>query len=576
MSQLWTIPGGIYPADQKSQSQAQAIGRLPLPDKLLIPLYDHHTGELKLTVAVGDKVKKGQRLTGLNQVSAQHAPTSGWISAIEPRLIAHPSGMTALCIEITTDKEDQWIDQIGYPDYYNLSGAQIREVIAKAGVVGMGGAGYPTAKKLHQAAEAQVDTIIINATECEPYITADDMLIREHAEEIIQGIDIVRQAINVKTKVIIGIENNKPEAIAILKQQTKHTDIEVLSFPTKYPSGGEKQLIQIVSGNQVPRDKRPTDIGILCLNSATIFAIKRAVINGEPLISRVTTVTGGACTINRNYHTLIGTPVEFLLRHNGFDNEKCSGLIMGGPMMGINLSSPNVPINKTSACILAPDHYEMPERQAEQACIRCGLCEDVCPASLLPQQLLWYAKAENHERLEAHNLFDCIECGACAYVCPSNIPLVHYYRNSKGSIRNANREKVVSDQAKQRFEFRKTRLLNAEQALKEKRQSRQLMMEATPAELTNDGQNTGTDAAAIIKAAQLRVLNKQASPQKKIAQLERTLLSAQKRVEEAQQRLNEAIASGSAEQQAQQRASLESARQKQVKTQQRLAEMKAQ
>jgi electron transport complex protein RnfC len=576
MSQLWTIPGGIYPADQKSQSQAQAIGRLPLPDKLLIPLYDHHTGELKLTVAVGDKVKKGQRLTGLNQASAQHAPTSGWISAIEPRLIAHPSGMTALCIEITTDKEDQWIEQIGYPDYNNLSGAQIREVIAKAGVVGMGGAGYPTAEKLHQAAEAHVDTIIINATECEPYITADDMLIREHAEEIIQGIDIVRQAINVKSKVIIGIENNKPEAIAILKQQTKHTDIEVLSFPTKYPSGGEKQLIQIVSGNQLPRDMRPTDIGILCLNSATIFAIKRAVINGEPLISRVTTVTGGACTINRNYHTLIGTPVEFLLRHNGFDNEKCSGLIMGGPMMGINLSSPTVPINKTSACILAPDHDEMPERQAEQACIRCGLCEDVCPASLLPQQLLWYAKAENHERLEAHNLFDCIECGACAYVCPSNIPLVHYYRNSKGSIRNANREKVVSDQAKQRFEFRKARLRNAEQARKEKRQSRQLMMEATPAELTNDGQNTGTDAAAIIKAAQLRVLNKQASPQKKIAQLERTLLSAQKRVEEAQQRLNEAIASGSAEQRAQQRASLESARQKQVKTQQRLAEMKAQ
>jgi electron transport complex protein RnfC len=243
-------------------------------------------------------------------------------------------------------------------------------------------------------------------------------------------------------------------------------------------------------------------------------------------------------------------------------------------MMGFNLSSDSVPINKTSACILAPDHIEMPERKTEQACIRCSHCEDVCPASLLPQQLLWYAKAQNHERLEAHNLFDCIECGACAYVCPSNIPLVQYYRNSKGSIRQSRREKIASDQAKERFEFRKARLVKAEQTREEKRQSRQLMLEATSTGKTNHGQNPGSDAAAIIRAAQLRALTKQSSPEKKIAQLERTLVSAQNRFEEAQQRLNDAIVSGTGEQQAQLRATLESSRQKLVKTQQRLAEIK--
>jgi len=575
MRQLWDIPGGVHPPENKIQSLSQNIGTLPIPEKLVVPLLDYHSGELKPTVRVGDEVKKGQRLTSPSSTQATlHAPTSGWISAIEPRPVAHPSGMVSSCIEIAADQKDQWVDRQCIADYQRLSPQQLRDIIADAGIIGMGGAGYPTAAKLESAASASVDTLIINATECEPYITADDALIREHAAEVVLGAQIAGYTAGKPKQVIIGIEDNKPEAIKVLQQCIAGTAIELVSLATKYPSGGEKQLIQILTGREVPSGKFPSDIGILCLNSATAFAIKRAVVNGEPLVSRVTTVTGGACTTNRNYHILIGTPVEFLLRHNGFDKSRCSGLIMGGPMMGINLSTDSVPINKTSACILAPDHVEMPERVTEQACIRCSHCEDVCPASLLPQQLLWYAKAQNHERLEAHNLFDCIECGACAYVCPSNIPLVQYYRNSKGSIRQSRREKIASDQSKQRFEFRKARLVRAEQKREEKRQSRQLMLEATPADKTNHRQNVSSDAAAIIRAAQLRALTKQSSPEKKIAQLERTLVSAQNRVEEAQQRLNDAIVHGTEEQQAQLRATLESARQKLVKTQQRLAEIK--
>ena len=193
----------------------------------------------------------------------------------------------------------------------------------------------------------------------------------------------------------------------------------------------------ILTGQEIPSGQLPSDIGMVCVNSGTAFAIKRAVIDGQPLISRITTVTGGACRINRNYEVLIGTPVSHLLEENKFIRKNCSRLIMGGPMMGFSLSSSDLSVVKTTTCILAPSHSEIPEEDPQQPCIRCGLCAEACPASLLPQQLYWYAQSEDHERLQAHNLFDCIECGACSYVCPSNIHLVPYYRSSKGNIINS-------------------------------------------------------------------------------------------------------------------------------------------
>lgn len=575
MRRIWDTPGGVNPPDNKAQSLTSGIGQLPLPEKLILPLTQHVGGGAKVCVSVGEKVLKGQKLASASaSISAAiHAPSSGWITAIEERAVAHPSGMSAPCIEITCDGEDRWIECMGYPDYKQATPLQLRNLIANAGVAGLGGAGFPSAAKLERGTHMSVDTLIINATECEPYITADDILIRERADQIIQGIDIISHLLGTPKTILIGIENNKPEAIAALNQQCQGSGIEVVSLPTKYPSGGEKQLIYILTGKEVPSGQLPADVGMVCLNSGTAFAIKRAVIDGEPLISRITTLTGEACDINRNYEILIGTLVSHLLEQNAFNPDLCSRLIMGGPMMGFSLTSSDVPLVKTSTCILAPSHTEIPDDDPAQACIRCGLCAEACPASLLPQQLYWYARADDHERLQAHNLFDCIECGACSYVCPSNIPLVQYYRSSKGDIVNARTAKATAAVARERFEFRQVRLEKADTVRETKRQARRLATEQAKITSPTTTQSSGSSAADIIKAAQLRGSTRQASPEQHTAKLERTLMAAEMRLKEAQQRLLQATNNGSEDQQAQQLASVEAAKRKVEQTAQRLTEV---
>ena len=290
---------------------------------------------------------------------------------------------------------------------------------------------------------------------------------------------------------MIGIEDNKPEAIAALEPHVEDTGISVVSFPTKYPSGGEKQLIYILTGKEIPSGDLPADIGMVCVNIGTTYAVKRAIVDGEPLISRVTTMTGDACGINRNYETLIGTPVSHMLANSEFNEETCSRLVMGGPMMGFSLTSSDVPIVKTTNCILAPSYDEIPDDEPAQPCIRCGMCAEACPVSLLPQQLFWYSQADDHERLEAHNLFDCIECGACSYVCPSNIPLVQHYRHSKGEIQKARAEKVKSDHARERFEFHQQRIEQAE------REQRSQAHSATGSRRTSQSQGCRNHLQAI-------------------------------------------------------------------------------
>lgn len=567
MRQLWETPGGVHPPENKVQSLKLGIGHLTIPQKLILPLVQHIGDAAIPCVAIGDVVLKGQKIASASgDLSAPvHAPTSGVISAIEDRPVAHPSGMSALCIEVTSDGEEHWIDLHGHAEYKQLSPQEVSHLIADAGVTGLGGAGFPSAAKLDNSRTRSIDTLIINATECEPYITADDILIRERAAEIIQGIDVISHVLDMPRRVLIGIENNKPEAIDALREACKSMAIEVVAIPTKYPSGGEKQLIYILTGQEIPSGQLPSDIGMVCVNSGTAFAIKRAVIDGQPLISRITTVTGGACRINRNYEVLIGTPVSHLLEENKFIRKNCSRLIMGGPMMGFSLSSSDLSVVKTTTCILAPSHSEIPEEDPQQPCIRCGLCAEACPASLLPQQLYWYAQSEDHERLQAHNLFDCIECGACSYVCPSNIPLVQYYRSSKGNIINSRNTKISAAKARERFEFRQVRLDNAEQARQVKRKARRIA--------TEKAKTSNSSAADIINAANLRAKARQASPDQQKAKLERTLMAAKMRLEEAQERLVEANKSGSAEQQAQQHASVEGARQKVEQTKRRLEEV---
>ena len=577
----WVTPGGVHPPENKHQSLTLPIGTLPLPEKLLIPLSQHIGAAATPCIEVGKKVLKGQVIahaTGPVSVP-MHAPTSGTITAIEHRPIAHSSGMLAPCIEITSDGRDKWKKHEGIADYDNASPSTLLKAVADAGIAGMGGAGFPSAVKLNPGRQRPIHTLIVNATECEPYITADDSAIRERAAEIIEGIGILSQILGNPSNILIGIEDNKPEAIAALEPLVLDTGIRVASFPTKYPSGGEKQLIYILTGKEIPSGDLPADIGMVCVNIGTTYAIKRAIVNGEPLISRVTTMTGDACGINRNYDTLIGTPVSHMLAHSEFNEQACSRLVMGGPMMGFSLTSSDVPIVKTTNCILAPSYDEIPDDEPAQACIRCGMCAEACPVSLLPQQLFWYSQADDQERLEAHNLFDCIECGACSYVCPSNIPLVQHYRHSKGEIQKARAEKIRSDHARERFEFHQQRIEQADKDKEAKRAARREAAEqakakakAAPDSAAAGSNPMGGSAADIIAAAQARAAAKQVSPEQQQAKFERSIAGAEMRVQMAEEKLATASDSSTDEQKNILNAAIEGAKQKLEQAKARLAE----
>ncbi|TQP14322.1 electron transport complex subunit RsxC [Vibrio cholerae] len=456
---LWDFPGGIHPFENKHQSNRQPIINASIPNELVLPLKQHIGKAGDLLVKMGDRVLKGQPLTQYTSTFMLpiHAPTSGVISAIEPRTVAHPSGLSELCIVLTPDQQEEWFDLQPQPDFQQLSPETLLELIRQAGISGMGGAGFPTAKKL-QSGLSRTEILIINAAECEPYITADDVLMRQYAHEIIQGIEIVEHILKPKLT-IIGIEDNKPEAVAALQQAAQDKQMVIRVIPTKYPSGGEKQLIKILTNLEVPKGGIPADIGLMVQNVGSLQAIARAIVHGEPLIRRVVTLTGDCFRKPRNVWALLGTPVQALLNEFGYKaDKKLPRLIMGGPMMGFTLPHAQVPITKTANCILAPTRNELTSSDNEMACIRCGQCAEACPVSLLPQQLQWHAKAEEFDKCEELNLKDCIECGACAYVCPSEIPLVQYYRQAKAEIRTRSLEAEAAERAKARFEEKKARI----------------------------------------------------------------------------------------------------------------------
>ncbi|WP_394240003.1 electron transport complex subunit RsxC [Vibrio astriarenae] len=456
---IWDFPGGIHPPENKTQSSRHNIARAELPSELVLPLKQHIGRPGTLIVDVDQKVLKGQALTKFDAgfTLPIHAPTSGTVVAIEPRTVAHPSGLSEMAIVIKPDGKDEWCALSPVADFKQASADDLIEVIRQAGISGMGGATFPTARKL-QTGLSRTEILVINAAECEPYITADDRLMQEHAEEIIQGIEILEHILCPKLT-IIGIEDNKPDAIKALELAAQHKDIVIRVIPTKYPSGGEKQLIKILTNQEVPANGLPADIGILVQNVGSTHAIKRAVIDGEPLLERVVTLTGQSFTRPQNVWVRLGTPVSQLLDQFGFKRPKKNPrLILGGPMMGFTLPHEDVPITKGTNCILAPKKREIPHQGSEMACIRCGQCAEACPASLLPQQLVWYAKDQDYDKCEELNLKDCIECGACAYVCPSEIPLVQYYRQAKAEIKERKVEADSAERAKQRFEDKKARL----------------------------------------------------------------------------------------------------------------------
>ncbi|PMG22021.1 electron transport complex subunit RsxC [Vibrio lentus] len=456
---IWNFPGGVHPAENKKQSNTTDIVHARLPEEIVLPVKQHIGKPGNLLVAVGDAVLKGQQLTALETgfTLPVHAPTSGVITAIEPRTTAHPSGLSDMCVVIKPDGLDAWVAKHPVEDFSTKTSDELLDVIRQAGISGMGGAGFPTAKKL-QSGLGRTDILIVNAAECEPYITSDDKLLQEHADEVLKGIEVVEHILQPKLTVI-GIEDNKPDAIKALEIAAKDKDIVIRVIPTKYPSGGEKQLIKILTNKEVPAGGIPADIGVLVQNVGSLYSIKRAVIDGEPVVNRVVTLTGKTFKQPRNVWALLGTPVHELLEEFGYKaDKKLPRLILGGPMMGFTLPHANVPITKTSNCILAPTRREISPSTYEMECIRCSACAEACPASLLPQQLQWHAKANELDKCEELNIKDCIECGACAFVCPSEIPLVQYYRQAKAEIKTRKDEATAAERAKIRFEEKNARM----------------------------------------------------------------------------------------------------------------------
>ena len=464
LGKIWDFPGGVHPPERKHLSNGSTINTLPLPQALYVPLKQHIGSAGELIVKAGQNVKKGQALTepttGLSL--PVHAPTSGVIESIVNHVSAHPSGIAEPTLVLIPDGLEESVEAQPLNNWQQASAQTIAEHLQTMAIAGLGGATFPTYIKANS--NKQIELLIINAVECEPYITSDDMLMREHADEIILGMQVLAHAAGIK-HMLIGIEDNKPEAIDAMESACADIDnIEVRVVPTKYPSGGEKQLVQLLTNRQVPSGGLPADLGILVQNVGTAFAVKRAVIDGLPLTNRVVTVTGESITAPQNLWVPFGTQVKDLLAYTGITADKNQRVIMGGPMMGFNIMDGAMPVVKATNCILAPNDYYMPMRETEQACIRCGDCAAACPAELLPQQMLWFSKAQDQEKLEEYNLFDCIECGACAYVCPSQIPLVQYYRTSKAEIRQAKEDKVKAEKAKIRFEQRQERLEREKEA----------------------------------------------------------------------------------------------------------------
>ena len=454
---LWSFPGGVHPPERKALSNTGEIG-IYRAQKIYLPIKQHIGQAGDLLVQKGEQVLKGQALTrpaaGLSL--PVHAPCSGKIIEIREHVAAHPSGALTPTLVIEPDGQDLSVEAKPLENWRETDKARVIQHLQDLGVAGLGGAAFPTYVKT--SVTQHIELLIINAVECEPYITSDDMLMRTHSDEIINGCEILRHLVNAP-HCIIAIEDNKPQAIAEMRLACEHiSEIDVQVVPTKYPSGGEKQLIQLVTGRQVPSGGIPADIGLVMQNVGTSYAIKRAVIDGDPLIDRIVTVTGESISRPQNLWVPFGTPISELLDEAGFEPQKNQRLIMGGPMMGFNIIDTQMPVVKSTNCILAPGEYQLPAPGVEQACIRCGMCADVCPAELLPQQLQWFAKAKDHDKLKDYNLFDCIECGACAYVCPSQIPLVQYYRSGKAEIREAEAEKAKAEKAKLRFEQRQARL----------------------------------------------------------------------------------------------------------------------
>ena len=465
--ELHEFPGGLNIPTHKELASSKSSLLTPLPDLIILPLQQHIGTAAAPVIGIGDKVRKGQivaRAEGYVSVPV-HASTSGKIIDIGDYSVPDSFGLKAPCIVIEPDGDDVWFDIKPTADFSSVDPQKLQEVIREAGIVGLGGAGFPAHVKLREGTETAVDTLIINGVECEPYISCDDRLIREKPDYIVAGARMIQHAVQAK-HCVIALEADMPEAHAALAQLIDD-DIELIRLPVKYPQGGERQLIKVLTGREVPSGGLPIHIGIVMHNVGTAAAAYRAVTRGEPLISRYVTVSGDLPD-PRNLQVLIGTPVRHCADQCGYQEQSGEAIILGGPMMGMNVTNMHMPVIKTTNCVLVTSTVN---HNPEQPCIRCGQCMDVCPVVLMPQELFRHARSRNYTRLREYHLFDCIECGCCSYVCPSNIRLVHYYRKAKREITQEERAMRGAAAARNRFVARSARLAREAEEQSQKKNS---------------------------------------------------------------------------------------------------------
>ena len=455
---LKTPSWGVHPDDHKRPAADAPLRFLPTPERVYMPLHQHVGGMARPIVLVGQKVLKGELIAeAQGNISAPiHAPVSGTVSAIGDVTAPHPSGLPFKAITIDSDGLNRWFDAEPLADPFSAKPEEIARRSALAGVVGLGGATFPSAVKFALGKRLKVETLIVNGGECEPYLSSDDRIMRDHADQVVDGARIVMHAIGA-TQALVGIEDNKPEAIAAMRvAAAAYPEVKICPVPARYPMGSDKQLIQTLTGKEVPSDARAAEVGVLVHNVSTCAAVHKAIRLGQPLVERIVTLNGGAIATPGNVYAPLGTMISELLAFVGL-KEAPSRLILGGPMMGTPLLHDRIPIVKGASGILAFDAAEAHVPDAGP-CIRCGNCTKACPMGLLPLEMAARIRVGDFEGAEAFALSDCISCGCCAYVCPSHIPLVQYFSHAKGELTAAERTKLRTDATKRLAEAKAARI----------------------------------------------------------------------------------------------------------------------
>ena len=435
--------GGIHPKYNKEMSTIITAFSTIAPKQVVIPMQQHIGAPCQPMVKVGDRVLRDQKIgDGEGLCVPVHASISGTVVAVEPR--PHTSGRDVMAVVIENDYKDERIpSQVPEIPFAEMDNDLILHTIRESGIVGMGGAAFPGNVKA-LSAMGHVDTLIANACECEPYITADDSLLRTTPEQVLTGMEILRKVLNPE-RTVLAVEDNKQQAIERLKTlMPSHPGIELVVLPTRYPQGAEKQLIQSVTGREVAPGQLPVSVGCAVFNVSTYAAIYRAICWGVPLTQRIVTVSGETVKQPQNFNVRIGTPIRDLIAEAGGLTEETERVISGGPMMGFAQSNLDVPVIKATNSILC-----LPKDQNGAAenpvCLRCGKCVGVCPMRLQPLYMYRYAKCEDVAQLERLNLMDCMECGSCAFTCPGKLPLVEYFRKGKALVRQAQTERKAKE-----------------------------------------------------------------------------------------------------------------------------------